>query len=75
MEPIKEISVAFTRKIPLFERTCPVCGTVFQGAKLAVYCSATCRKKRAWEANGKQYNANRKKPRQKAQQKPNANGD
>jgi hypothetical protein len=60
-ESVKEIKVAFTRRIPLVMHTCPVCKKVFEGSRLAVYCSIPCRKSAAWQRNGKKYNANRKK--------------
>lgn len=49
MEPVKEVSVSFTRRYPLEEKTCPVCGTLFQGNKLATYCGKRCAKKAAWK--------------------------
>lgn len=59
-EPVKEVAVAFTRRIPQFEHNCPVCSTTFQGAKIKVYCSEKCRKAAAWDRNGDKYNAGRK---------------
>lgn len=61
MEPVKEVQVTMTRRIPQVEHVCPVCGTTFFGARLAVYCGVACRKKAAWQKHGKKYNANRKK--------------
>lgn len=60
-ETIKEIELHFTRRLTQHEHTCPVCGTAFQGAKIAVYCSTKCAKKAAWDRNGAKYNANRKR--------------
>ena len=59
-KPVREVQMQFTRRVPLFDHVCPFCGTTFQGAKLAVYCSEPCKKKAAWERHGAEYNAKRK---------------
>jgi hypothetical protein len=35
----KEMEITVTRKIKLLEKTCPVCGKIFWGPKLRVYCT------------------------------------
>ena len=65
-EPVKEVAVSFTRRIPQVEHICSKCEKAFQGAKIKVYCSEKCRKAAAWDRNGDKYNAGRKKGDEKA---------
>jgi hypothetical protein len=67
-KPVKETPVSFTRRTPLVEHVCPVCGNTFQGSKLAVYCSTVCQKKAAWQRNGAKYVALRKAKKGEAKQ-------
>lgn len=60
----KEVRVSFIRRIPLEEKTCPVCGKRFEGVHLRVYCSAKCREKAQWERTG----ANRSQARREKKQ-------
>ena len=67
MEKSRTVKVTIERKIPLFEKVCPVCEKTFDGHKLAVYCSLKCRRAAAWKQHGKTWNANRKKAKQGGQ--------
>src|SRR5262245_46809962 len=44
-QKVKVVQVHTERRIPLFEKTCPICGTTFEGAKVARYCSQACSNK------------------------------
>ena len=68
MLEVKEVPVSFTRRYALVEHTCPVCGTVFQGPRLCVYCKPSCARKAAWGRNGGKANEGRREKRQKAQE-------
>jgi hypothetical protein len=60
MENVRTIQLAFTRKIPLVSKTCPVCAKEFEGPRIRVYCSKPCAKKAQWARGGKKWNANRR---------------
>jgi hypothetical protein len=44
-QPVKTAVIQTERKIPLFEKVCPVCNKEFLGAKVAVYDTTACRQK------------------------------
>jgi len=59
----KQVEVKFIRHYKLTEHTCPVCGTVFQGPRLRVYCKDECKQKAAWSRHGAEWNENKKRRR------------
>ena len=59
-EAEKQVSVSFVRRYKTSERSCPVCGTVFQAPRLRVYCSSDCKLKASWERNGAVFNERRR---------------
>ncbi len=67
MGKYRVVQVKTERKIPLFEKVCPVCGTKFEGPAQRDYCSDKCRKKANWQRHGAEYLENRQK---KQEQKP-----
>ena len=56
-----EVHVSFVRRYSQSEHLCPVCSTKFLGPRLRVYCSTKCRKQAAWQRNGPEMNAKRRK--------------
>lgn len=59
-KPVREVAVSFVRRYTMYPHTCPVCEAAFEGARVAVYCSAACRKKAQWQRGGAQWRANSK---------------
>ena len=55
-----EVEVLFVRRYSQLEHKCPVCGIVFVGPKLRVYCSTKCRKQAAWKRSGPTVNEKRR---------------
>jgi endogenous inhibitor of DNA gyrase (YacG/DUF329 family) len=41
-QKVKVVKVTVERRIPVFKKTCPVCGKTFEGTKLSKYCSKRC---------------------------------
>ena len=50
-------SYAYTRRVVVEEKTCPVCGTKFEGVKLRKFCSRPCQKKADYDRNAATYRA------------------
>lgn len=65
MEKTKTIRVSFTRKIRLEEKTCPICGTTFTGAKIKKYCSRACQNKANYDRHVDEYREMRRENYQK----------
>lgn len=57
---VREVALKFTRRIPLVEKVCPVCGSTFEGPVQSMYCSEPCRRRADWAKHGKERNARRK---------------
>jgi uncharacterized Zn finger protein (UPF0148 family) len=67
MDRVREVPLQFTRRIPLTEKTCPACGTVFEAPAQRVYCSPQCRYRADWARHGQQRNARRKARKEQPQ--------
>lgn len=64
MPGVQEVSVrASVRRYPLTKKTCPVCKEPFEGNRLAVYCSDTCRQRAEWERRAEKVNEKRRQQR------------
>jgi endogenous inhibitor of DNA gyrase (YacG/DUF329 family) len=48
-------SAAYTRRVTLEKKTCPVCGKTFEGVKIRQFCSSACQKKADYERHAEQY--------------------
>ncbi len=48
-------SYAYTRRVTLVEKTCPVCGKTFEGVKIRKFCSRACQTKADYERHADQY--------------------
>ena len=48
-------SYAYTRRVTLEEKTCPVCGTRFEGVKIRKFCSRPCQQKADYERHAETY--------------------
>lgn len=48
-------SSAYTRRVTLIKKTCPVCAKVFEGVKIRKFCSRTCQNKADYERNAETY--------------------
>jgi Zn-finger nucleic acid-binding protein len=57
---IKTRTIALTRQLVIEQKTCPQCGKVFDGAKVAKFCSRLCANNAAYARNADQYRATRR---------------
>lgn len=48
-------SSAYTRRVTLVKKTCPVCEKVFEGVKIRRFCSRPCQNKADYERNAETY--------------------
>ena len=51
----QKIQVSYVRRVPLVEKTCPVCGQKFEGVKIRKFCSQACRNKADYARNADTY--------------------
>lgn len=58
---VKTRSIAIVRRIVVEQKTCPQCGKVFEGAKVAKFCSRACANTAAYARNADVYRENRRK--------------
>jgi predicted nucleic acid-binding Zn ribbon protein len=56
---VKEVELTVTRRLTLEEKTCPVCGKTFWGAKVKRYCSRACQNKANYERHAEEYRQQR----------------
>ncbi|NLI01202.1 MAG: hypothetical protein GX446_17095 [Chthonomonadales bacterium] len=66
MDRVREIKLQFTRRIPLMDKVCPVCGATFAGPSQRKYCSDRCVNRRDWAEHGADRNARRRAKREQA---------
>jgi len=57
---VKIVRLAFERRLPLSEKTCPQCGKTFMGVKKAIYCSKLCSNKVSYARHAAQYRQTRR---------------
>lgn len=57
---VKTRTIALTRQLVIEQKTCPQCGKVFEGPKVAKYCSRLCANNAAYARNADVYRANRR---------------
>ena len=50
----------FVRRIPLEEKTCPVCGKAFVGPKRQICCSVSCQQKAIYQRHAEERRAKRR---------------
>lgn len=48
-------SYAYTRRVALVEKTCPVCGKTFEGVKIRKFCGRACQNRADYERHGEEY--------------------
>lgn len=48
-------SYAYTRRVTLEEKTCPICGKTFEGVKIRKFCSRACQNRADYERHGGEY--------------------
>ena len=61
---------SFTRKLTLVEKPCVQCGKIFEGAKVAKYCSRECQNKAYYERSADERRAKRREAYQKKKGQP-----
>jgi len=66
MDNVREIKLQFTRRIPLIEKACPICGMTFAGPAQRKYCSSRCVQRHDWAEHGAERNARRNEKRRQA---------
>jgi len=54
-EKTKKVNVSYVRTLRLEEKTCPVCGKIFEGVKIRKFCSRACQNKADYERHGAEY--------------------
>jgi hypothetical protein len=59
--PVKEVTVSFTRKYPLMEKVCVVCGKPFMGTTRAKYDTNACRQAFNYNKHAEKYRAHKLK--------------
>jgi hypothetical protein len=59
-QTVKVVQVTMERRIPLSEKTCPVCEKRFMGAKLAKFCSQACKLKASYQRHAEERRAERR---------------
>ncbi len=59
-QKVKVVTITqLERRLPLFEKTCPVCEKRFEGIRKAQYCSVNCANKASYARNREARNARR----------------
>ena len=53
--PVKEVAVSFTRKYPLIDKVCVVCGKSFLGTARAKYDTNACRQAFNYNKHAEEY--------------------
>lgn len=66
--PMKEVVVSFTRKYPLMEKVCVVCGKTFMGTRLAKYDTNACRQSFNYNKHAEKYRKNKRESYRRQQE-------